>query len=87
MNKGCCLFGSKQYEKAADYFQEALNVEATCCEALYNLGLVQKKLGRTNDALNSFLKLHTILKNSSQIMWHLADIYDKMDDFNHSMEW
>lgn len=87
VNKGCCLYSSKQFEKACDFFREALSVEATCSEALYNLGLVYKKLGRTQDALDSFLKLHSILKNSPQVMWHLADLYDKVDDFEQATEW
>lgn len=87
VNKGCCLYRTSQYEKAAEFFREALSVEATCSQALYNLGLVYKKLGRTQDALDSFLKLHTILKNSPEVMWHLGDIYDKVDDFDQATEW
>jgi len=70
-----------------EFFREALNVEATCCQALYNLGLVYKKLGRTQDALETFLKLHTILKNAPEVIWHLADLYDKVDDFDQAIEW
>ena len=87
VNKGCCLYATGQFEKAGDFFREALSVEATCSQALFNLGLVHKKLGRTQDALDCFLKLHTILKNSPLVMWHLADLYDKVDDFDQATEW
>lgn len=87
VNKGCCLYRSGQFGKAGEFFREALSVEATCSQALFNLGLVYKKLGQTQDALESFLKLHTILKNSPQVIWHLADLYDKVDDFDQATEW
>jgi tetratricopeptide (TPR) repeat protein len=38
VNKGNCLYAQGEYEKARDFYQEAYNVEATCTEALYNLG-------------------------------------------------
>ena len=39
VNKGNCLFAGGDYEKAREYFQEAYNVEASCTEALFNLGM------------------------------------------------
>ena len=42
VNKGNCLFASGDYEKAREYYQEAYNVEASCTEALFNLGMAQK---------------------------------------------
>ena len=38
VNKGNCVFAQGEYEKAKDFYQEAYNVEASCTEALYNLG-------------------------------------------------
>lgn len=38
VNKGNCFFASGDYEKAKEYYQEAYNVEASCTEALFNLG-------------------------------------------------
>ena len=86
VNKGCCVFARGDYEKGREYFQEALNVEATCTEALYNLGLAYKRLDRLPEALECFLKLHSILKNSAHVIYHLADIYDKMEDFDQATE-
>ena len=42
VNKGNCLFASGDYEKAREYYQEAYNVEASCTEALFNLGMTEK---------------------------------------------
>lgn len=38
VNKGNCFFASGDYDKAKEYYQEAYNVEASCTEALFNLG-------------------------------------------------
>ena len=39
------------------------------------LGLSNKKLKRYEDALDSFYKLHAILRNSAQVMYQIADMY------------
>ena len=38
VNKGNVLYSSKEYEKAREYYQEALQNDSSCVEALYNLG-------------------------------------------------
>ena len=38
MNKGNVLFHKGDYEKAREYYREALNNDSSCVEALYNLG-------------------------------------------------
>ena len=45
----------------------ALENDASCVEALYNLGLCNKKLGMYEDALEIFFKLQTIVRNHSQV--------------------
>ena len=87
VNKGCCAYSLGEYEKAKGYFQESVSIEASCTEALYNLGLVQKKLGCYQEALECFNKLLSIFKNSSQVMYQLADVYDKLDDVDQSVGW
>ncbi len=86
VNKGCAVFSRGDVEKGRDYFQEALNVEATCTEALYNLGLAYKKTNRLTEAMDCFVKLHSILKSSSHVLYHLADLHDRMDDFEQATE-
>ena len=103
VNKGNVLFNKGDYEKAREYYREALNNDSSCVEALYNLGiyicislseyiyhiyvssnlikipffagLSNKKLKRYEDALDSFYKLHAILRNSAQVMYQIADMY------------
>ena len=38
VNKGNCHFASGDLDKARDHYQEALNAEASCTDALFNLG-------------------------------------------------
>jgi intraflagellar transport protein 88 len=51
VNKGNCLFVSEDYDRAKEFFLEAIGVEADCIEAIYNLGLVYKRLGYYNESL------------------------------------
>ena len=51
VNKGNCLFVAGNLEKAKDYFLEAIGIEATSIEAIYNLALVYKHLGHYEQAL------------------------------------
>jgi intraflagellar transport protein 88 len=117
INKGNTVFVKKDYEKAAEFYKEALRNDSSCTEALYNLGklnrqsliqedhcwefrdlstllllimysslpiltvcpfslgLTYKRLGRLEESLDCFLKLHAILRNSAQVMWQLANLY------------
>ncbi|KAM9263259.1 LOW QUALITY PROTEIN: intraflagellar transport protein 88 homolog [Cariama cristata] len=74
------------YEKAAEFFKEALRNDSSCTEALHNLGLTYKKLNRTNEALDCFLKLHAILQNSAEVFYQIANIYEIMED-RQAIEW
>ncbi len=36
-NKGNCCYAQEDYDKARYYYEEALNIDAGCVEALHNL--------------------------------------------------
>ncbi|XP_043547835.1 intraflagellar transport protein 88 homolog isoform X2 [Chiloscyllium plagiosum] len=74
-NKGNCVFVRGDYEKAAEFYKEALRNDSSFTEALYNLGLTYKKLNRLEEALDCFLKLHAIMRNSAQVMYQIANLY------------
>lgn len=38
INKGNTVFVKQDYEKAAEFYKEALRNDSSCTEALYNLG-------------------------------------------------
>lgn len=87
VNKGNCLFANGEYEKAREYYQEAYNVEASCTEALFNLGLAEKKLNRLGVALDCFYKLQAILKNHPQVLYQIASIHEILEDKSQAIEW
>ena len=45
----------------------ALENDASCVEALYNLGLCNKKMALYEDALECFFKLQTIVRNHAEV--------------------
>ena len=38
-------------------------------------------------SLKWFEKLHSIVNNSSEVIFEIADIYDRMGNLNQSLEW
>lgn len=76
VNKGNCLFVSEDFDRAKEFFLEAIGVEADCIEAIYNLGLVYKRLGYYNESLQAFEKLHTIIPNSYEVIYQIAHVYE-----------
>ncbi|XP_013385188.1 intraflagellar transport protein 88 homolog isoform X2 [Lingula anatina] len=87
VNKGNCLFAKADYEKAREYYKEALQNDSSCIEALYNLGLAYKLIGRLEDSLDCFFKLHAIFRNNAQVMYQLADIHEQLGDTTQATEW
>lgn len=59
-NKGNTVFVKQDYEKAAEFYKEALRNDSSCTEALYNLGIVLKSLD-TMRQQTFFFFLHFIL--------------------------
>ena len=51
VNKGNCLYNNEDYDRSKEFFLEAIGVEADCIEAIYNLGLVYKRLSYYNESL------------------------------------
>lgn len=53
VNKGNCLFINNEYEKAKEHYLEAIGVEADCIEAIFNLGLTNRRLGLPIEAIQA----------------------------------
>lgn len=87
VNKANVLYSNNEYEKAREYYQEALQNDSSCVEALYNLGLSNKMIGRFEESLDCFYKLHAILRSSPQVMYQIADLYDQLEEKLHANEW
>jgi len=86
VNKANALMLRGSLIEAKELYLEAIGVEADCVEAIYNLGLANKKLATISmdrgdhdsasmsrrDAMQAFRKLHRILPRDTQVLWQLA---------------
>ena len=50
-------------------------------EAIFNLGLVNIHLGLPGDSLQAFEKLHTIIPNNTEVIYHIANLFEVW--YNH----
>jgi intraflagellar transport protein 88 len=87
VNKGNCLFVNEEYDRSKEFFLEAIGVEADCIEAIYNLGLVYKRLGYYNESLQAFEKLHTIIPNSYEVIYQIAHVYELIGMRRQAIKW
>lgn len=87
MNKGNIHFVRGNLDQAKECYLEAIGVEADCVDAIYNLGLCQRKLGNAEDAINAFLKLHKLLPKDPQVIYMIGDLYDSLNMVREASEW
>lgn len=78
VNLGACLYRRQQVEAAKLKFQQAVDVEADCLEAIYNLGMAQKALGQFYDALAAFGKVKAILPAAREAAFQVALCHDAL---------
>ena len=67
MNKGNCLFITGDLDRAKEVYLEAIGVSADCLEAIYNLGLVNSHMGKMQESMLAFDKLHSITHNNIEV--------------------
>lgn len=87
VNKGNCLYARDDCERAKELFLEAIGVEADCIEAIYNLGLVNIKMGVLGEALQAFEKLHSIVPSNAEVLYQIAGLHDAMGNYRQSSKW
>merc|ERR1719502_1067103 len=87
VNKGNCMFVNAEFERAKEVYLEAIGVSADCLEAIYNLGLVNMHIGKYQEALLAFDKLHSITHVNCEVMWQLGDIHEKLGEHAKAHEW
>uniref|UniRef100_T1KM52 No mechanoreceptor potential B n=1 Tax=Tetranychus urticae TaxID=32264 RepID=T1KM52_TETUR len=87
VNKGNCCSKLGDYERASQFYKEALANESSCIEALYNLALANKKLTRFDVALNCLLKINSIIPNHPNVIYQVAHIYELMGNKDSAMDW
>jgi intraflagellar transport protein 88 len=62
------------YEKAKMSYMDALNNDALCVEAIYNLGMLNKRNEQLEEALIWFEKFHAIVQDQPEVIFHIADM-------------
>ena len=87
VNKGNCLYQRGEFETSKEFYLEAIGVEADCIEAIYNLGLVNRKMEVDLEALQAFEKLQTIMANAPEVMYQIASIYENARNFKQAIKW
>jgi intraflagellar transport protein 88 len=87
VNRANCLFVRGELEAAKEVYLEAIGVEADCVEAIYNLGLVNKRLDNPGDALQAFRKLHRIVPKSVTVIYQIANLFEMLNDHSSAAEW
>lgn len=87
VNKGNCLYQRSDFETSKEFYLEAIGVEADCVEAIYNLGLVNRKMEVDLEALQAFEKLQTIMANAPEVMYQIASIYENARNFKQAIKW
>lgn len=50
-------------------------------------GLVNRRLGTVDEALQAFEKLHSIIPNSPEVMYQIANLYDITGKYRTALKW
>jgi len=87
VNRANYIFSKGDMESARELYLEAIGVEADCVEAIYNLGLSNKRLGHLEESLQAFKKLHRIIPKDPQVIYHIANLYDLLQDPQQAAKW
>ena len=69
-----------RYLRSKELYLEAIGVEADCVEAIFNLGLANKRLARlemddpryVDEGIQAFEKLHQLVPNSPEVLFQIA---------------
>ena len=72
--RGACFESKSQYEKSIESFSKAVEINPNYAEALYNLGVVQKKAGKIDDAIYSYQKTLDIDSNNANAHNNLGNL-------------
>lgn len=89
VNSGVCEMMKEKYDVAKFMFTNALDIDATLFEAVYNMGLLHKKMGDYEEALSFFHKLNASLGHQQhpEVIYQIGSVYELMGDISAALEW
>lgn len=89
INSGALEMIKEDNEQAKAYFENAIEIDAMSFEAIYNLGLVCKRMGDFAGGLNYFRKIHAAAAHCHHphVLYQMANLYELMGDSSGALEW
>jgi len=89
VNLGNCQYLRGEFHAAKDTFSKALSAEPDCIQAIYNIGLVTKtpELSQYQESLQTFQRLHSIIPESVEVIYQIADVYRLLGDNDAAADW
>jgi intraflagellar transport protein 88 len=87
VNKGNRLFVRNDYKGAIEFYLEAIHIDSSNFEAIYNLGLAYSRLGLYSDALQSFQKLHIQHASNPRVLYQIANISAQSNHKESAVKW
>ena len=84
--KGLQLAEAGRYQDALVCMQEHLRTASDDAQALNDTGAILHCLGRSNEAIDHFVKARRLLNDSAEIVWNLAEAYLATGRANEAMQ-
>ncbi|KAM9172126.1 intraflagellar transport protein 88 homolog isoform 2-T2 [Pangshura tecta] len=93
-NKGNTVFANGDYEKAAEFYKEALRNDSSCTEALYNIGsfkyhicLEYEIMEDPSQAIEWLMQLISVVPTDSHALSKLGELYDNEGDKSQAFQY
>lgn len=87
LNWGISLVRQRKFLQAKEKFQQACKSNGPNFTALYFLGLVDLELGEVGKAKEKFKLITSVVTNHYESFYHLAYIYYKENNYDHSLSY
>jgi len=87
VNLGNCHHAKGELEEAKRCYSEAVGIDSSCVEAIYNLAIVNQTMKFYEDALEWFHKVHTLLPNHPHVTFQLGRTHEFLGELDVATEW
>ena len=84
--RGACHEAMNQFDQSIESFNNAVEIHPLYEEALYNLGVVQKKAGKPDDAINSYQRAIGINPHNVNAYNNLGNLLTQKGHIKQSIE-
>ena len=84
--RGACHEAMNQFDQSIESFNKAVEIHPLYEEALYNLGVVQKKAGKPDDAINSYQRAIGINFKNANAHNNLGNLLTQKGHIKQSIE-